>query len=238
LETNGYLKNENLCKYGRKSILLFQFNFDTQAYYPGLYNDLCILFPVQIQKSVPKRQSGFLAGRYAAQSILKHLNINITDIHIGKNRAPVWPDKVVASITHTDDMAMCAVSNNTMNDFLGIDAENWMTSDIAEATKRQVLNDRESELLRLLPISINQQVTLIFSAKESLFKAIYPQVEKYFGFEAAEVVDVNEKSMSIELRLTQNLSENLLAGHRFTCEYFPNNSFILTMVVGKLNNIV
>jgi enterobactin synthetase component D len=73
---------------------------------------------------------------------------------------------------------------------------------------------------------------------ESLFKAIYPQVEKYFGFEAAEVVDVNEKSMSIELRLTQNLSENLLAGHRFTCEYFPNNSFILTMVVGKLNKIV
>jgi enterobactin synthetase component D len=45
----------------------------------------------------------------------------------------------------------------------------------------------------------NIATTLIFSAKESLFKALYPTVKSYFGFEHARVHDIGEGYVSLKL---------------------------------------
>ncbi|MNE68057.1 phosphopantetheinyltransferase component of enterobactin synthase multienzyme complex [compost metagenome] len=58
-------------------------------------------------------------------------------------------------------------------------------------------------------------LTLAFSAKESLFKAIYPQVGGYFDFDAARLVEVHWPSGRLVLRVTQDLSTSIRAGMLF-----------------------
>jgi enterobactin synthetase component D len=42
-------------------------------------------------------------------------------------------------------------------------------------------------------------LTLAFSAKESLFKALFPKVNTYMGFEWARVTELSEKTITLAL---------------------------------------
>ncbi len=44
------------------------------------------------------------------------------------------------------------------------------------------MNEEEAELCRRSAYNFNEALTLVFSAKESLFKALYPSVNRYFDF--------------------------------------------------------
>lgn len=49
-----------------------------------------IFRPPELVRSVPKRQTEFLAGRIAAQKALNCLGLNVTEIPIGLHRCPIW----------------------------------------------------------------------------------------------------------------------------------------------------
>jgi 4'-phosphopantetheinyl transferase EntD len=86
------------------------FDFEVSAYNPGLFDAWNVEFPLSLQTAVPKRQAEYLAGRIAGQHALKELGISNFDIESGKHRSPTWPNGILGSITHTDNMAFCAVS--------------------------------------------------------------------------------------------------------------------------------
>ncbi|MBB5211302.1 4'-phosphopantetheinyl transferase family protein [Microbulbifer hydrolyticus] len=219
-------------------VCLVTCEFDLASYQPELFVELGVAMPESIARSVPKRQAEFLAGRYAAALALQHLApVRHQDVQvgIGEKRNPLWPTGVVGSISHVDGMAVCAVSHTADKDYLGIDVEVVMSTRVCREVARIVSTRQERELLCGLGLSERVALTLIFSAKESLFKALYPSVRDYFGFEVAEVTELHLEEQTLVLTLT----ERFAAGHKlpqdYQCQFTQGEHWIQSVTCGKFH---
>jgi enterobactin synthetase component D len=161
--------------------------------------------PAQLAGAVPKRQLEFLAGRSCAREALGRVlgRIVTEPIGVGADRAPVWPAGIVGAITHADGFAAAAVARATDTLGLGIDSEPVVAAEAREAVAEQAIVRGELEALGRADLEEAVLLTLLFSAKESLFKCLYPRVGRYFDFKDAEVddVDVEAQGFTIKLRV-------------------------------------
>ena len=132
--------------------------------------------------------------------------------------APVWPRGVVGSITHTDDFAAAAVALTSHLVALGIDTERVMSEGQAREIGRifawpsEVAHGRDAGLSRV------EAFTLVFSAKESIFKCLHPLVRRYFDFRDVRIVGIDPQNTTFTARIVSTLSERfpaqtLLRGH-------------------------
>ncbi|WP_369826497.1 4'-phosphopantetheinyl transferase superfamily protein [Chromobacterium sp. ATCC 53434] len=53
---------------------------------------------------------------------------------------------------------------------------------------------------------------MVFSAKESVFKCLYPQVGKYFDFLDVEIVALDARNRAFRFRVLADLSDRVAAG--------------------------
>ena len=143
--------------------------------------------PDQLQFAAPKRQAEFLAGRACVVRALAQLGSPDTDVGIGSDRAPIWPSGVVGSITHAKGYAAALVALSSASHGLGIDTEQMLADDYAAKLMPQVGSSAEWALL-LDHFPAGQAFAVLFSAKEALYKAVYPKAQRFIGFE--EVVCV------------------------------------------------
>jgi enterobactin synthetase component D len=147
--------------------------------------------PGMPEGAVLKRRAEFLAGRLAALHALQSLGLGSEP---GPGRrddgSPSWPEPAVGSITHGAGRALCAVARRTDFRSLGIDAERLLDERAKPELLERICGDAERRVLAGLPLSEPQRVSVAFSAKESLFKCLYPLVQKYMDFSAARVVRV------------------------------------------------
>lgn len=66
--------------------------------------------------------------------------------------------------------------------YLGIDLEKKLSKECVIEIKSSIISLDEENLILKSKLSFEDAFTLIFSAKESLFKALYPSVRAYFDF--------------------------------------------------------
>ena len=75
-------------------------------------------------------------------------------------------------------------------------------------------------------------VTLVFSAKESFYKAAYAEVGCWFGFDAVELVRIDLVHATLGLRCTRTLAPDIVAGMDFTAGFrMLDPSTVLTSVL-------
>ncbi|MCX2832748.1 4'-phosphopantetheinyl transferase family protein [Microbulbifer thermotolerans] len=197
--------------------------FDVSLFQPADYAVLNLLMPASIAASVRKRQAEFLAGRYAASLALAALDIDVRacgPVGIGPRRNPVWPQGVVASISHAAGRAVCAASLRAHNDFLGVDIELLSPEMDCADVQQAVMGERELALLVDAGLAPSQAVFLTFSAKESLFKALYPAVGDYFGFEVASVTGCNPRAGRLSLTLAGWFADKHQLPVHYQCRYW------------------
>lgn len=211
-------------------VACYQCVFDDSYYEDLLFVQHGIEYDSSLHSAVRKRKSEFLAGRYAAQQIMKKLGVEKVNIRIGEHRSPVWPDPFIGSITHTARQAICAVARHIDYQYIGIDLENWITLDVGKAIKDSIIQPSEEKILSALPLLFEQALTLAFSAKESLFKALYPFVGDYFAFDAAEIYQVEMHSDTFHLKLTRNLTTSLTKGQVFTGHFLMSQDTVFTYI--------
>ncbi len=72
--------------------------------------------------------------------------------------------------------------------------------------------------------------TLAFSAKESLFKALYPKVNAFFDFSAAEIINLSIETRSFVIQLKETLGVDLNKGRRFMGNYNIYNDSVFTLI--------
>ncbi|MCY1306628.1 4'-phosphopantetheinyl transferase superfamily protein [compost metagenome] len=99
-------------------------------------------------------------------------------------------------------------------DFLaiGIDVETHLDEEQSDALARDILVNAEHERFLSLPKEQRSWLlTLTFSLKESLYKALYPLTGTQFYFEHAELLAWSADG-SARLRLLYSLSEQFPAG--------------------------
>lgn len=210
--TNKFLKqNPPLEIPTTDAFRLFRCDYELNFFHRGLFANMGVRLPASLENAVPKRKAEFLVGRYVAQFALSKLGVEVEEIKIGKHRAPVWPDGIIGSITHTASTVLCAVSVNDNSRYhLGIDLENWIKAETATELEGMIISQVEKRLLLRLGISYSQALTLVFSAKESIFKAFYPSVGDYFGFDAVEIVSISEKRRTFEFIVLESLASNFV----------------------------
>ncbi|MDL2184041.1 4'-phosphopantetheinyl transferase superfamily protein [Pseudomonas sp. ChxA] len=186
--------------------------------------------PASIQRSVAKRQAEFLAGRLCARAALQQLDQLDCVPAIGDDRAPVWPGHISGSITHSTGHAAAIVGHKAQWRGLGMDLENLLSLERAERLAGEILTADELQRMALVPREqLALLVTLTFSLKESLFKALYPIVHKRFYFEHAEVLEWSQAG-HVRLRLLTDLSAEWCDGKELEGQFAVEGDQLLSLV--------
>jgi 4'-phosphopantetheinyl transferase EntD len=148
------------------------------------------LFPAEeaaIARAVPKRRNEFTTVRYCARLALAALGAEAVPLVPGQRGAPTWPSTVVGSMTHCDGYRAAAVAREAEIVTLGIDAEPHepLPEGVLGLVSRPSEQRRITELAAAFPAVCWDRV--LFSAKESVYKAWFPLARQWLGFEEAEL---------------------------------------------------
>jgi len=136
-----------------------------------------------ITSAVEVRRREFAAGRRCARLAIGDLGRQPAAIPVGPDRDPVWPGDLVGSITHSRKLVGAAVADVAVCRSLGIDFE--IAGRVDESLIDRLLTENERE--RLVGPPDNPTPTIIFSAKEAIYKATFPLTRCWLGFEDVEV---------------------------------------------------
>ena len=189
-----------------------------------------IEMPASIQRSVAKRQAEFLAGRLCARAALLHLDGTCATPAIGEDRAPVWPAHIAGAITHSNGRAGAVVALKSEWRGLGIDLENLLSDERARRLVKEILTPGEQRrMAEGCDEDVALVVTLTFSIKESLFKALFPLVGQRFYFEHAEVLSWS-KDGHVRLRLLTDLSTEWHHGKEIEGQFAVHEGQLLSLV--------
>jgi 4'-phosphopantetheinyl transferase EntD len=161
------------------------------------------LFPEEeaaVRRAVDKRRREFTTARHCARTALARLGLPPAPIVPGPRGAPRWPDGVVGSMTHCAGYRAAALGHARDLFTVGLDAEP------NEPLPDGVLDviSLPDERLRLPGLAAEAPEVcwdrLLFSAKESVYKAWFPLTGRWLGFEDAELTfDAASTSFSARL---------------------------------------
>lgn len=134
--------------------------------------------PEAIRRAIPARRAEFAAGRAAAREALARAGHPPTPIAMGPDRAPVWPEGIVGSITHAQGMALAAVARASAVLCLGIDMEPDapMPAEVIDTIRAPGEAPADPRTARA-----------VFCAKEAVYKAVYPLTGAVWGFDAVRI---------------------------------------------------
>lgn len=208
--------------------------YDVENFYSGLFSKADIEMPASIINAVIKRQAEFFAGRLMAKIALEKLfpeGVQVPDVGISHDRSPLWPQNIIGSITHNSNKAISIVSRRRDWRMLGIDVEDIFSPELSSEVGTLIHSYEEHSLLINLGIPANVATTLIFSAKESLFKAAYPSVGRFFGFECASVKALDLSQQLIYLQVSKPISAAGNFTQSLSCRYMIHPERVTTLLI-------
>jgi enterobactin synthetase component D len=110
---------------------------------------------------------------------------------MAEDRAPIWPDDVVGSITHTGGFAAAAVAWAADIAGLGIDSEQIIDPAAARDIADVCMVDEPTLFKEADGRSFCEFCTFVFSAKESVFKCLFPLARKFLEFSDVRITSVD-----------------------------------------------
>jgi enterobactin synthetase component D len=151
--------------------------------------------PQALRHATQKRQREFLAGRWCAEEALQCLGAGSTHVAMAEDRTPIWPVGVVGSITHTGGFAAAAVAWAADIAGLGIDSEQIIDPAAARDIADICMVDETTLFKAAHGRSFCEFCTLVFSAKEAVFKCLFPLTRKFLEFSDVRITsfDWNRK---------------------------------------------
>lgn len=157
------------------------------------YGDLpeATLFPEEallVKSAVAQRRDEFTTARHCARQALTRLGAPAGAILTGERGAPLWPEGVVGSITHCVGYRAAVVVRPAHAASIGVDAEPALP--LPEGVLEAVALPDEQIAVKELLVSAPGVAwdRLLFSAKESVYKAWYPLTRLFLEFEEARLV--------------------------------------------------
>lgn len=189
-----------------------------------------IALPASIARSVPRRQAEFIAGRLCARDALLALTGHAQTPSISSDRAPQWPPGVCGSISHCSDIALAAVASLERTACIGVDIEHIFDERKADELHEQILLPCERE--RWFTLDSERRcrlLSLTFSIKESLYKALYPLTRRHFYFEDAELLEWSDSGQA-RLLLHIDLNDEFTSGRLLEGGFYEQDGYMLTWV--------
>ncbi|BAB49214.1 4'-phosphopantetheinyl transferase family protein [Mesorhizobium japonicum] len=132
-------------------------------------------------RSIPARQPAMRrasgAARWVAHRLLADTGISDLAIPRAPSGAPLWPNGIVGSLAHDDDMAVAAVAPVGGIVSLGIDVEP------AEPLPDDIFAIVATGADRTGAADPRLAGRILFAAKEAVYKAAYPLDREVLGYE-------------------------------------------------------
>lgn len=149
------------------------------------------MFPEEwelVAKAVPQRQKEFGTVRGCARNALAELGFAPAPLLPGPHREPQWPAGIVGAMTHCTGYRAAAVARSAEVRTIGLDAEPHLPVNDPGVVDLVTRPAERAQLTRLA--AVQPEVCwdrLIFSAKESVYKAWYPLTRRWLDFQEAEL---------------------------------------------------
>lgn len=141
-----------------------------------------------VSGAVASRRQEFTTVRACARTAFGELGLPVVPLPPGRRGEPTWPHGVVGSMTHCTGYRAAAVAVSHRVTSVGIDAEQH--EPLPQGVLRLVASTEEQ--LRLQHLARREPELcwdrVLFSAKESLYKAWYPLDRRRLDFADADVV--------------------------------------------------
>ncbi len=141
-----------------------------------------------IEHAVERRVLEFTTVRGCARRALGDLGMARTPMPSESGHGPQWPQGVVGSMTHCEGYRAAAAGYSSQWLSMGIDAEPDLPT--PEGVLKEISLPRERRLLKALQAIDPSHAwdRLLFSAKESVYKAWWPVMRRWLGFEEVVVM--------------------------------------------------
>ncbi|MGV3526311.1 MAG: 4'-phosphopantetheinyl transferase family protein [Candidatus Sericytochromatia bacterium] len=151
--------------------------------------------PPALASAAPKRQAEYLAGRACLQSLYAQAGLPWQDPPHDAQRAPVWPLGWTGSLSHSADCALAVLASRAQVRAVGVDVETCMSAETAARVRASLLHPDE-EVLVPAGEAGRERLTLIFSFKESFYKALAPLLGRFIGFQELAVTEIVGERLS------------------------------------------
>lgn len=185
--------------------------YDIAHYRDNFFTQYAISPPGDTGLVAIKRRAEYLAVRYATQRLLRAWDC-YDNVCSAPNRAPVWPAGFCGSLSHTSECVIAVIAPAVGITIPGVDIEELSQPDIKEIADTFTTRQERDYLLSIENIDIETLLVIVFSAKESLYKSLYPEVGFFFDFDVACLCEINSQEQMFTLMLTQRLSPDYVAG--------------------------
>ncbi|KPI27794.1 4'-phosphopantetheinyl transferase [Actinobacteria bacterium OV320] len=140
-----------------------------------------------VARAVAKRRREFTVVRSCARRAMEKLGVPAQAVLPGERGAPQWPDGLTGSMTHCAGYCAAALVRAADLASLGIDAEPH--EPLPEGVLSAVALPAEAERIGRLTAGRPEVHwdRLLFSAKESVYKAWFPLTRKWLDFSEADI---------------------------------------------------
>lgn len=156
-----------------------------------------------VERAVEKRRAEFAKGRECARRALSRLGLEARiALHVGPSREPLWPERVVGSITHTQ--GHCAAAVGWAEEYLGIGIDVELDLALPSELVERVCSSMERQRLDSLgDLAPGVAARLIFSAKEAVYKCQFPSTQTFLGFQDVALLVDPAGSFEVEVLTTR-----------------------------------
>lgn len=135
-----------------------------------------------VTHAVDKRKADFGDSRWCAHQAMQDMRLD-GPILRGVRGMPVFPQGVAGSLTHTEGFRAALIGRSSKWKSLGIDAE--PACPLPEGVFNTIA--RPEERRRLWHSDIAHADKIIFSAKETTYKAWFPLTHRFLDFDQADI---------------------------------------------------
>ena len=212
------------------TIEIVRCKFNVANFRYELFDEFSVECPKELKSAANKRYADFLAGRIVAQTALKTLDAPI-HVKFGSDRAPVWPKGFCGSISHSGKIAIAACSSIEKNRSIGIDIETADTKNIESSLIPLTVSLKEVQKVLTENNNLDQSFAalLIYSAKESIFKAVYPHVLKYFDYLDVSLLEYQHNTQVMKFVFKNTISPSFVCGDHIYVSWRKCDDAILTL---------
>ena len=141
------------------------------------------------QLSSVSRKEHYRSGRICAGEVLSKLGARGQPVlRDPQTREPLWPEGISGAITHSGNWAAAAAGKTSEVSGIGIDLEDLERQVDSRISRHVCIPEEQKWLQECGEDFLEQNLKIIFSAKESIFKAFFPYTRTYLHFHDARIL--------------------------------------------------
>ena len=141
------------------------------------------------QLSSVSRKEHYRSGRICAGEVLSKLGtLGQPVLRDPQTREPLWPEGISGAITHSGNWAAAAAGKTSDVLGIGIDLEDLERQVDSRISRHVCIPEEQKWLQECREDFLEQNLKIIFSAKESIFKAFFPYTRTYLHFHDARIL--------------------------------------------------